>query len=96
MNYEETIFFVLAVAILGSCMVPKKGKWTNSEKEKARKELSKVDAEIRETLGEQTDDFFDCYMEKIMSNYANFKEANEDFEGCENLALECAEAVLKL
>jgi len=93
---KKLFFLALAVAILGSCMVSKKGKWTNSEKEKARKELSKVDAEIRETLGEQTDDFFDCYMEKIMNNYANFKEANEDFEGCENLALECAEAVLKL
>ena len=40
-------------------------------------------------LGDQTDAYLDCYLEKIENNYDNFDAANSDEPGCTELAQEC-------
>ena len=45
---------------------------------------------IWEALGDKTDDFVNCYLEKVEGNYDSFTEADSDLSGCEDLAKECA------
>lgn len=91
---KNLIFLVLTVGALSSCIASQKGNWSKSDTKKARKELSKVEAEVRTSLGDQTDAYFDCYLEKIINTYKNYEQANEDYQGCEKLALECVESIV--
>lgn len=84
------------VSIMTDCMmsVGSVGGWSDEDIEKAESEIEKVRESLEPMLGENTDAYIDCYLEKIMENYDNFDDANADFEGCESLAKECMEDLL--
>lgn len=67
----------------------KKGAWTSADRELAKNEMQKIDADL-ESLGENKQAFIDCYLEKVEANYESFADANNDEPGCKQLAIECA------
>lgn len=87
---KNILLFTSIMFILTSCATSKKGAWTEADKKKARAEIAKVEGEIRESLGDNTEKFIECCLVKVMETYENFKEANADYEGCEAIATKCA------
>lgn len=71
-----------------------KGKWLDSDKELAQKEIANVRSQVEEYLGDNTDAYIDCYLEKIEQAYPDFGTANRDQPGCTKLAQECMEVVM--
>ncbi len=71
-----------------------KGNWTDAEKELAMKEVAGVRDQIEGLLGENTDAYIDCYLEKVENAYPNFATANSDQPGCTTLAQECMEDLI--
>lgn len=67
----------------------KKGAWTDEEKAKADAEIAKVRSSIETSLGDNTDAYIECYLEKIQATYDNFDAANSDVDGCTELAEQC-------
>lgn len=95
---QGTALFFCA-ALLISCETSKKGKWTSSEKEKARKEIEKglKEAGSSETIFMNADikkRFLDCSIEKLEKKYSSFAEADNDVEGCKQIGAECALSVV--
>jgi len=90
---------LFAAAILVGCETSKKGKWTEADKQKARKEIESglteegedaaffQDKEIREK-------FLDCSISKLEQQYSSFKMADNDIEGCKKIGEECALSLL--
>ena len=84
----------LSLLILTSCGGSTKGAWNDENKNKAQKEVERVRGDIEGLLGENTDAYLDCYLEKIEDNYNNFDEANDDGPGCTAFAQECMSEML--
>lgn len=74
--------------------VSEKGNWTDAEKERAMAEIASARADLEAFLGENTDTYVNCYLEKVMNEYANFDAANIDEPGCTKLATECMEEIM--
>ena len=82
------ILFVLSIFILGSCNRSVKGKWSESDKNLFRKEMS--EAKELSVLGENKSKWIECYLSKCEINYSCYNDANTDHDGgCEKLALAC-------
>lgn len=71
-----------------------KGKWLDAEKEQAQAEVDKVRGQVEELLGENTDAYIECYLEKVEDAYPDFQTANSDQPGCTKLAQECMEGLM--
>jgi len=71
-----------------------KGKWLDSEKAKAQTEVNKVREQVEGLLGENTDAYIECYLEKVEQAYPDFDSANSDQPGCTKLAQECMEGLM--
>ena len=71
-----------------SCNLSVKGKWSESDKQLFRKEMS--EAKELSVLGENKSKWIECYLSKCEANYSSYNDANSDHEGgCEKLALAC-------
>lgn len=85
----------LSLLVLTACGGSSKGNWNEEDKNKAQTEVDKVRGDIEGMLGDKTDAYLDCYLEKIEENYNNFDEANADEPGCTELAQGCMEEISK-
>lgn len=79
----------LSLLVLTACGGSKKGEWNDEDKNKAQTEVDKVRGDIEGMLGDKTQAYLDCYLEKIEDNYDNFDAANADEPGCTELAQQC-------
>ncbi len=89
------LFFSAAILIGCSSENSKKGKWTSSDKEKARKSIevglkNAGAAEVFFTNEDIKKSFLDCSIEKLEKQYSSFSEADKDVKGCEQIGAECA------
>ena len=85
------VFAAAGLMFLASCgETSSKGNWNQADKDLANDAVEEVRADMEAILGDKTDDFVNCYLEKVEDNYDNFTEADSDLSGCENLAKECA------
>lgn len=71
-----------------------KGKWSEDDLKKAMAAIKETEDEL-ESLGEYKQEYIDCYLSKIESNYDSFDDANLDYDGCFEIASECAESILE-
>mgnify|MGYP000409681323 CR=1 FL=1 len=90
------LFAALGLMTLTACGEKStKGNWTQEEKDIAAKEINSERASIESMLGESTDAYLDCYLDKVMNSYDNFASADSDLPGCEKLAQECATEIMQ-
>ena len=61
---------LFCVALIFVACKSKKGSWTSSDKEKARKEVEKFTSSL-DILGKNKEMCFDCYINRIEKKYEN-------------------------
>ena len=72
-----------------------KGMWSEEDLDKARAELESSRETLEALVGaETTDEFIECVLERVQAEYANFLEADSDFEGMEAIGEECMTSLL--
>jgi len=69
-----------------------KGKWSESDKQRFRRQLVKEEGVIR--LGVSKTNWIECCLNKIEANYSSYVEAIKDLDGGEKLALGCNDEML--
>lgn len=74
--------------------VSEKGNWTEDEMNRAIDAVNSIRSQVEPVFGDRTQDFIDCYLEKVEANYENFASADSDVDGCTRLSEECANSVL--
>ncbi len=84
---KNALLFCLALVFV-ACK-SKKGSWTSSDKEKARKEVEKFTSSL-EILGKNQKKCFDCYMNAIEKKYENNDSAMNDESGRNLILMDCA------
>jgi len=84
---KNALLFCLALVFV-ACK-SKKGSWTSSDKEKARKEVEKFTSSLV-ILGKNKKKCFDCYMIAIEKKYENNDSATNDATGRNMILLDCA------
>lgn len=102
---KKRIFILLALVVLTACnnaaemseegSVSKKGAWSDADKALAQAEIDKVESQL-DYLGENKQQFIDCYLEKVEANYSSFASANSDEPGCSKLSTACATDLIAL
>ncbi|MCE2682497.1 MAG: hypothetical protein LW704_06015 [Cryomorphaceae bacterium] len=92
-NTKSTLLGLLLFMslVLTSCGGSVKGKWSDEDKKRFRKEMEGV-SELA-NFGEDKEEWIECYLSKCEANFASFAEADKDTEGCERIAAECNEVV---
>ena len=68
-----------------------KGKWSDDDKQRFRKEMDDVDD--KSVFGDKKDEWVDCYLSKCESRFSSFFDANSNVEGCEEIAMDCNDEV---
>ena len=83
---------LFATTILSSCNGTVKGKWSESDKQKFRKDMDGI--KELSNFGENKTKWIECYLSKCEANFSSYSEADADEKGCEKIAEECREEVL--
>ena len=90
----KTLILVFSFAIfLSSCSGSKKGAWSENDKKKARNFIRQSEGSL-DFLGNNKEQFVECYLEKVENTYENFDDANADTKGCDNLTANCLGEIL--
>lgn len=71
------------------------GNWSEEDLQELRNLLDSERELFEDILGDQTDAYYDCYIEKLQLNYASFEEANEDIKGSADLASSCMMSIFQ-
>jgi hypothetical protein len=79
--------------LLISCNGSKKGAWSKEDKLKAEKQILESEGAL-EFLGNNKQQFIDCYLENVENSYESFDDANADPKGSDELTASCLESVL--
>lgn len=80
----------LSVLLFASCAEKSTvGHWTDNDKQAARSELEGIRKSINTSMGSESEQFIECYMETLERSYANFEEASNDYDGRARLAVDC-------
>jgi len=88
------VFAAAGMMLLASCgEVSSKGSWSQEDKDRADLEVASMRSQVEASMGDKTDAYLDCYLEKVEKAYDNFDEANGDLDGCTELATECLEEI---
>jgi hypothetical protein len=85
----KKIALLFCLALVFVACKSKKGSWTSSDKEKARKEVEKFTSSLA-ILGKNKKKCFDCYMNTIEKKYENNDSATNDATGRNMILLDCA------
>ena len=85
----KKIALLFCLALVFVACKSKKGSWTSSDKEKARKEVEKFTSSL-EILGKNKKKCFDCYMIAIEKKYENNDSASNDANGRNLILWDCA------
>ena len=85
----KKIALLFCLALVFVACKSKKGSWTSSDKEKARKEVEKFTSSL-EILGKNKKKCFDCYMNAIEKKYENNDSASNDATGRNIILMDCA------
>jgi len=85
----KKIALLFCLALVFVACKSKKGSWTSSDKEKARKEVEKFTSSLA-ILGKNKKKCFDCYMIAIEKKYENNDSATNDATGRNMILLDCA------
>ena len=80
---------LFCVALIFVACKSKKGSWTSSDKEKARKEVEKFTSSL-EILGKNKDLCFNCYLSALEKKYENNDSASKDVAGRDLILMDCA------
>ena len=85
----KKIALLFCLALVFVACKSKKGSWTSSDKEKARKEVEKFTSSLA-ILGKNKKKCFDCYMIAIEKKYENNDSASNDANGRNLILMDCA------
>ncbi len=66
------------------------GHWTDNDKQAARAELESIRRSINTSMGNDSEQFIECYMATLERTYNNFEDASNDYDGRAKLAIDCA------
>ena len=87
------VIIIFTSLIFSSCNGSIKGKWSESDKQKFRKDMEGI--EELSSFGENKTKWIECYLSKCEANYSSYSETdNTDEKGLEKIAEECLEEVL--
>ena len=90
---KKIILLSTSALLLVSCNGSKKGAWTQEDKTKARNYIKQSEGPL-DFLGNNKEQFVQCYLEKVENTYENFDDANADTKGCDNLTANCLGEIL--
>jgi hypothetical protein len=85
----KKIAILFCVALVIVACKSKKGSWTSSDKEKARKEVEKFTSSL-DILGKYKELCFNCYMSALEKKYENNDSASRDVAGRDQILMDCA------
>ena len=85
----KKIAILFCVALVIVACKSKKGSWTSSDKEKARKEVEKYSSSL-DILGKNKDLCFKCYLSALEKKYENSDSATKDVAGRGQILMDCA------
>ena len=85
----KKIFLILSVALVIIACKSKKGSWTSTDKEKARKDVEKYTSSL-EILGKNKELCFNCYLSAIEKKYENNDSSSKDVAGRDQILMDCA------
>lgn len=85
-----SLFFLSLM--FSACNRSTKGNWSESDKQKFREDMQKVDE--LSNFGENKTKWIECYLDKCEATFNSYKDADMDAEGCKKLALECNKDIL--
>ena len=85
----KKIFLIFSISLVIVACKSKRGSWTSSDKEKARKEVEKFTSSL-EILGKNKDLCFKCYLSALEKKYENNDSASKDVAGRDQILMDCA------
>lgn len=71
------------------------GNWSDEDLNELRDLLDAERKLFEDVLGDKTDAYYDCYIEKLQLNYPSFEEANADPGGSADLASSCMMSIFE-
>ena len=86
------ILIIFTSLILNSCNESVKGKWSEYERLRLRKEMENI--QQVSALGDNKSKWIECFLNKCEANYSSYFVADRDAAGCKRIALICNEEVL--
>lgn len=98
---KKLILAISVITLIASCERSKKGHWTKSDKEQAKKDFKSgmKTSPIYSMLSEkQANDFCDCVIDKLEQKYESPKSLDKNSmntKEMENLGMECAGTIIK-
>ena len=92
---KKSLLSIASALLLFSCSEPsKKGAWNQTDRDRFNSEMKAIDDEL-DVFGEYKQAFIDCYYDKVVNAYDNFRDADSDEDGCAILATQCATDLLE-
>lgn len=85
----KKIVLIFSIALVIVACKSKKGSWTSSDKEKARKDVEKYTSSL-DILGKNKELCFNCYMNALEKKYENIDSASKDVAGRDQILMDCA------
>ena len=90
MNTLQSILIITVLICFSSCEFSSKGKWTDSDKEKAMEQINLAE---KKTSSKFSLKFKNCVVENLESNYESFADADSDRMGAAQAIKDCRKKI---
>ena len=90
MNLIQSVLIISIFICVSSCEFSSKGKWTDSDKEKAMEQINIAE---KKTSAKFSLKFKNCVVENLESNYESFADADSDIMGSVQAIKECSKKI---
>ena len=92
MNRLQSILIITIFILFSSCEFSSKGKWTNSDKERAMEQINIAE---KKTSSKFSLKFKKCVVETLESRYESFADADSDRMGAAQAIIDCRKKISK-
>jgi len=90
MNLIQLVLIISIFICVSSCEFSSKGKWTDSDKEKAMEQINVAE---KQTNSKFSLKFKNCVLENLESNYESFADADSDRMGAAQAIKDCRKKI---
>ena len=89
-----TFYILVLSTLLASCNSSTKGNWSEADKKQAREAIN-LSSNDYEYLGEDKNEFTECFLEKVENEFSSYKMANMDTKGRKALWDSCMDELIE-